>query len=573
MSATSSQIRRARREPQPAPMPAAEPVPPFTLRVGGRFRLDGPEGEIAVTSKKARAILAILALSPRRQRERAWLAETLWGRSDDEHARNSLRGELSRMKTLFRRGPTPLRLASQSIGLVPGALRVERGEGELLEGLRLPGEIGFDAWLRSARASSPRPAVSLSLARPPGGCGARPVLPDEDAMPMLSRHVIRVGLAPVVSPGARPGPGGADAAGNLCLSRIGHCLQEIGGIELIELRGATPDASSYTTPDVYLQCFAREGASGPDLTFSVVRSSDKAVVWSHACGEAKPEDAAFISDLAERILARVSVNPRLFSSEKHLAVVRALDGIERMFSLTADNLEVADRCFTQAAGLYDASSFHAYRAYLTAIALAERKAPDGRAVLVERAREQADAALRLDPANGLSLSLLAHVNAFVLNDFERAQDLLDQAHSLGCSHVQTYHAETCLRFYTGDATAARAVAMKTAMLGRFLPYRYFFVTTLCMSAALSGDNEAGIRHGKLALSLQPRGMKAHSPVLRYLGACYSQAGRLEEARAVYEQLIQDEPHLTSDIVGTPDYPVPSGPAAVLIRESLRRVGL
>lgn len=539
--------------------------PTHTLWVGGRFRLEGPAGEIAVSSKKARAILTILALSPRQERQRPWLAETLWGRSDDEHARNSLRGELSRLVHLFSKDASPIRLDSQSVALVPGAVAVERGDGEILEGLRLPGEIGFDAWLRGVRAGSP----------PPNAVAPHPAAPVEDMGPLLSRHVIRVGLAPVVAPGSRAGPAGADAAGNLMLSRIGHCLQEVGGIELVELRGTTLDAGSFAVPDIYLQCFARDGANGPDLTFSAVRSSDKAVVWSHAAASASPDDPLLVADVAERILARISVNPRLFSAERHLAVVRALEGVERMFSLTADNVAAADRCFQEASELHDASAFHAYRAYLTAIALAEtRPTGDRRTDLVEHAREHVDAALRLDPTNGLSLSLLAHVNAFVLGEFELAGDLIEQAHSLGCSHVQTFHAETCLRLYSGDAQAARSLSMKTAMLGRFLPYRYFFVTTLCMTAALAGDHEAGIRHGKLALSLQPRALrKPHSTTLRYLGACYTQAGRLEEAREVYEQLVLDEPHLTSDIVGTPDYPVPAGPAAVLIRESLRRTGL
>lgn len=538
--------------------------PDHTLWVGGRFHLEGPSGEIVVSSKKARAILAILALSPRQERQRAWLAETLWGRSDDEHARNSLRGELSRMAKLFPRGAGPIRLDAQSVSLVPGAVRVERGDGELLEGMRLPGEIGFDAWLRAARAASPRPAVAMS---------AGPVPDMGTAGPFQARHVLRVGLAPVVAPGSAAGPGGADAAGNLILSRIGHCLQEIGGIELVELRGATLDAASFAVPDIYLQCFARDGAGGWDFAFSAVRSSDKAVAWSHLSRGAVPDDPALVSDLAERILARISGNPRMFSTERHLAVVRALEGVERMFSLTADNLAVADRCFTEAMGLHEASSFHAYRAYLTAF-WSDAETLVDRAELTELARDEAEAALRLDPSNGLTLSLLAHVHAFVLRDLERAQDLIEQAQAVGSTHVMTHDAEALLRVYAGNTGAARAVAMKTAMLGRFLPYRYAFVTTLCMTAALEGDYEAGIRHGRLALSLQPRrASRAYPPTLRYLGACLTQAGRYEEARDVFDELAGVEPHLSSRIVGTLDYPVPSEPAAVLIRDSLQRVGL
>lgn len=550
-------------DPAASPAAPAAPASPYTLRIGGRFRLEGPGGEIAVTSKKARALLAILALSPNQERQRGWLAETCWGLSDDEHARNSLRGELSRLAKLFEGAPPLLDLGAQTVRLAPGALAVERGEGELLEGLRLAGEIRFEAWLRAARAASPRPAVARIAAQ----------ASNSDDAPVLPRHVIRLGLAPVVSPGGRPGAGGAEAAGNLLLSRIGHALREVGGIELVELRGATPDADGFAVPDAYLQCFARDAASGPDLAFSAVRSSDKLVVWSHSCLGASPDDAGLVSDLAERVLARIAVDPRLFSSERHLAVVRALEGVERMFSLAADNLGAADRCFTEASALHDASAFHAYRAYLSAFRLEDPGGLD-HAEILEGARDEIEAALRLDPSNGLSLSLLAHVHAFTLRDLERARDLLEQAQALGSSHVMTYDAEALLGVYAGNPRVARTAAMKTAMLGRFLPYRYAFVTTLCMTAALEGDFEAGIRHGRLALSLQPRrASRAYPPTLRYLGACLTQAGRIDEARDVFAQLATLEPHLSSRVVGTPDYPIPSDSAAVLIRDSLRRLGL
>ena len=243
-----------------------------------------------------------------------------------------------------------------------------------------------------------------------------------------------------------------------------------------------------------------------------------------------------------------------------------------MFSLSEDNVAAAERCFTETTSLHEASSFHAFRAYLSAFRLEERGGVDRQEVL-ERMRDEVDRALRLDASNGLTLSLLAHVHAFVLRDLERARDLIEQAQALGSSHVLTHDAEALLSVYGGHPEAARAAAMKTAMLGRFLSYRYAFVTSLCMTSALSGDYEAGIRHGRLALSLGPRGGKRLGAVTRYLGARHSQVGQLDEARSIYERLITDMPHLTSDAIGTPESPVPSGPAAILIRDGLKRVGL
>lgn len=101
-------------------------------------------------------------------------------------------------------------------------------------------------------------------------------------------------------------------------------LEEIGGIGVFELRGTTPDAASFAVPDIDPRCFARDDANGPDLTVSAVRSSDKAVVRTHASDAASSGGVTLVGDVAERTPARISIDPRLFPSKRHLAVVRAL---------------------------------------------------------------------------------------------------------------------------------------------------------------------------------------------------------------------------------------------------------
>src|SRR5215470_16486776 len=66
----------------------------ITLRVLGRFAVvaDGvPSIELRISSRKACAMLAYLAMHPDRRASREHLATFLWGDRRDEHARQSLR--------------------------------------------------------------------------------------------------------------------------------------------------------------------------------------------------------------------------------------------------------------------------------------------------------------------------------------------------------------------------------------------------------------------------------------------------------------------------------------------------
>ena len=75
---------------------------PIHLKLLGTFCLKLPEGtQLHISSKKNRAILAILALSPKGQATREKLCELLWGDRGEEQARSSLRQSLAVLRKEF----------------------------------------------------------------------------------------------------------------------------------------------------------------------------------------------------------------------------------------------------------------------------------------------------------------------------------------------------------------------------------------------------------------------------------------------------------------------------------------
>jgi TolB-like protein/DNA-binding SARP family transcriptional activator len=158
-------------------------APPAKLAILGPFSLcDGQGREVAVGSKKNKALLAILALSPNRTMARERIATLLWGSHGEEQARNSLRQSLAVMRrelapslaSLIESSDDLITLAGSNIVIdvlevLSGAdhpeiakLRRAAGfcRGELLADLFLE-EASFEDWLASERSRIRAAAIRL----------------------------------------------------------------------------------------------------------------------------------------------------------------------------------------------------------------------------------------------------------------------------------------------------------------------------------------------------------------------------------------------------------------------------
>jgi adenylate cyclase len=124
------------------------------LQIYGRFRAADDLGkEIPIKSKKARALLAFLALPPGKPRSREQLMALLWSERGDEQARGSLRQVLRGLRRdLGNDLASALRIADDAVLLDPDHVIVESisSEGQLLDGLHI-NDPAFEEWLRDER--------------------------------------------------------------------------------------------------------------------------------------------------------------------------------------------------------------------------------------------------------------------------------------------------------------------------------------------------------------------------------------------------------------------------------------
>ena len=119
------------------------------LTLFGSFKLARAGGEdVPVTSRKARALLAYLALSPGQSRSREEIMALLWSERAESQARGSLRQVLSGLRKDLGEA---LRIDKDKVALNPGQIALsEAREGDLLAGFHL-NDPAFEEWLRDER--------------------------------------------------------------------------------------------------------------------------------------------------------------------------------------------------------------------------------------------------------------------------------------------------------------------------------------------------------------------------------------------------------------------------------------
>lgn len=174
--------RSARRVDGPAVWSARRdsPTSRHRLHLIGPFKLVAPDGaRIRLPSKKGIALIAMLATGRDGERTRKWLQDRLWGSRSPPQAQSSLRRELSNLRELLGAFSPALlafendcvRIPLEAVALdFPGDLRdlppdAELPPGELLEGLDIPGEEGFEDWLREQRGILAESRRTLASAR------------------------------------------------------------------------------------------------------------------------------------------------------------------------------------------------------------------------------------------------------------------------------------------------------------------------------------------------------------------------------------------------------------------------
>jgi TolB-like protein/Flp pilus assembly protein TadD len=499
------------------------------LTLFGRFRAVDESGkEIPIKSRKARALLAYLALPPGKTRSREGVLTLLWSDRGEEQARASLRQALSGLRKELGQGALEaLRIDEDSLSLDPDLVVVEPAAGgdKLLDGLQV-NDPAFEEWLRDERLRLEGSAADTGPAGTANSTGKPSilVLPFNNLSADPEQQYFSDGIT-------------EDVATELC--RFGS-LDVLARQSAFVLRDRAEDISKTLADlgaDYYLEGSLRKAGTRIRLTAQLVDVESGKQLWAERYDRDLDDIFAIQDDLVHAIVAK-------------LAGRLETEGRERALRKPPENLAAYD-CYLQ--GLwYD-------RRYDTQSALAGRR-------ILEKA-------VALDPgfarAHGMLAVFMMYDSWFVKCYGHASQEVVDVARKaveldpndadcyakLGIIHIDRgeheeaqRNLETALRLNPHDSYIWAHYAWYLMTMGEPEQALAYLDRTLAVDPHppnwhwdIRAEALYGLERYQEAIEILERKASPHYYNFGQLAACHGQLGQKKEAAACWAKLLTDSP--------------------------------
>ena len=516
----------------------------YKLSLLGAFRFETGSGErIQVSSKRARALLGLLAVAPNGERSRRWLETMLWSTRSPAQAQSSLRKELFNLRHLLDAEGVELIGADASaiwlnldcvdLDLLGGAPSTDK---IFLEGLDLEGEEPFEDWLRERRQEF-----------------AAIVQSDAGAAPMAERSVSRdLDLAVAVLP--------LDAeAGNetLEIAAFGIGEELINRLSRLRWLPVIARSSSFSVPAEARNAtqagallgarYIIEGSLKPfgddfRLQIGLTDAQNGKAIWTEAFQLERVDELTSIEAALTGITA--ALDHKVDQSEQARALAAQSDYRDVMqlvwqarwhFSkLTEEGMVEAGRLLEKAQALAPMSAeILIEQVWLTIRELWLRR---GTHEEIRALRKLAQKASNADPDDARGY-MLCGIAEFWLHKPDRAERLLRRAIELNPSLVMA-HAQlgSCLH-HQGECEDAIDALQSARRLSPNDQDLFFTEGELAMAHLTLGHFEQAIDHAEASLARRAAYWSAHvAKINAHVGL--KQWG---EARQAYAELLEVQP--------------------------------
>lgn len=519
-------------------------------------------------SKKACALLALLALAPRGQRTRVWLRDKLWSESCERKSAVSLRQIIFEQRRDL--GPTfdaILEVDRHSIKLKRDALWIDyhaivedpselralslSPEAELLEGMDIQDEE-FEDWLqlerqnwrniagglfeRAQKAPVPVKSTKVEARQPPA------VLP-------LPEVRTSFGVLPNIQQGCDDST--SHIADHL-LEGIIKNLSELHQIDVYDLREAAGPSDGLigaSNTDYFIRVRTLQIRQSLTLTFFLYSAANMSLEWSQSIQTSVDEVldwgnyvlSGFVTQNADRVSRNIERKAGTDTLPEGEPLVAGYTALNMMFRLDPQALQNAERLLSRQETGKSEALFGALRTYAASFKVGENLGALDNDVFAQTDK-LVRGALSDNPFNSVSLACLGHVVGYVFHDHTLARDLLERALRLNQNQAFVWDHYALNRLYAGDYDTAQKAAERAVYLGSYSPIRYSYETTLAMTSTMLGKHQKAIQASRNALSKQPN----FTAAMRYLLVNLAQLGRDDEAADVYQNLLRRDPNF-SDI--------------------------
>lgn len=528
------------------------------LNLNGDFELCLQDGtELKIRSARCRALIAVLAKSPKQRRSRDWLKSVLWPRSFEPQSSYSLRNALSSLRKSL--GIYSLILCADRSHVWLEEVIVEEAVPDIntqfFEDAPHLGE-GFEDWLRVERANH-QTTIGLVL-----NCQS----PHPDEKPCI------VMCPPIIQ---SDDSHAALVVQKLC-DQILDSLRIQSLVNVFDMRDVDSNQLSefkhkpLPSLDIVIQVKLIKVGAFAQFSVQAQEPTTKRVLWASSISADQsstflfsPDQLVEFANQAVDAVQHASLN-RLLSGKKRESLFSA---IHQILSMSNEGQRTARLCLSKYGGLETSAVASAWYAFSFANSVGER---DRR--LTPEFFEEADAycqkALELDPFNPLVLSLVSHVYGFVLRRVDEGTELAALARETAPHLAIAWDLSAMNALYSGRPAEGYAFSKVANRLGRFSPYKPLFDSSLMICASVTQDHDIAINIGQKILARRP-GFLA---VMRHMSGSLAAVGRIGEARKVINTIRERDPMFSLDQLSDPDYPLPSMQSVELIKLGFEKTG-
>lgn len=528
----------------------------FRINLLGPVTMYDPDGDrIALTSRKAMAMVGLLASAPGGERTRVWLRDKLWGSRAQPQAQTSLRRELANLRSLLggtapgseliRANADRIWLDLDQVEVDVSQPRAERAsmlpEREFLEGLDIPGEEGFEDWLREQRASY-RNGLRATPDRIKPLDAVEPIA-NEDHEAESQRPSVNF-LRPAVSVLAFVNSSGDAARGDfvaafaedvgVCLARFGtlRVLAEVGGISQIRYLVQGRVSISDLQVRIWIKLLERETGRQ---------------VWTERFDD-ELRDAFKLQDKFALDVAR-QIDSAIEKEEMRRALASAPDPADAYQLYWRANalfrrwnrewvVEATELCRQVQQLKPDHPWAYALAAFCRGVSIASGWTADVEAERAEAARE-CGLALQL---GGEDASVLGYAAGTLLasgGDVEQARRLVERAGALGPGYQSLPFWRGLVACCAGESEAALEILTASLAINPRSAVRPLQQAAIGLCLFVLGRADEAIP----VLEDARQRLPDHPVALAALAASQVAAGRTAEAVAVAEQLGRIDPQL------------------------------
>lgn len=514
----------------------------------GVFRVTTSHGsDITPLGSRPRALLAVIALSPRKTAARRRLESLFWGDRGAEQASGSLRQALSAVRRSLGDYADTLLADRHEISLDSGKSWIDLDHDcaeafaalssgvQLLEGLDVPTNL-FEEWLRGMRRfweekaiaqARPNRAVSTT-----GGSSTHRNETGAEAGHANAQNLRPTLLTETRSSGMQLEPFFAEA---IC-AQVARTATEHVSVGVISIDGQP--VSAITAPGG--RCTIRVTQNGDRMLalVNLSRIPTGEALWSRQISFDARDELASIDVAASLSLEATEAFANHLGdvSDASLANSFAMSALQHVFSFDPARLALADSLLDKAQQLQRHASRPALRALAKAFMLVECSVGDIEELKVDAKRLMRDA-MDIDGNNALSLAFLADVHDLVFNDSQMALSLAQRALHIDPGVGYAYASLGGLELKRGRHRQAFQSADRALRQLQNTSLQVFSNMRFCLAAMNVGDFDAAHAAAERASILAPNSR----PPLRHLYVLKLNAGDFDGASKVLHSIRRLEP--------------------------------